>query len=809
MAVISTIIRRFPVTLSVTALLTLTAIISGNLIHGPSDTSFLDWATGVDSTVEDRQWWTVITTLFIPADLPQFIGDIAFSLVLLGISERLLGPGRTLLAYLVTGVLGVSVGLGLQLIGSSVGEWWASATVSSETLDPLAPVVGAFITASAFASGLWRRRMRVMTFAVLIAFVLYSGSPSDTYRLIAAVVGVPLGILLAGSRPVPTFAHSPRMRRRRLLATITAITAIGPVVALSDPSGLTPFSIVSRAVASGDISIESLLQRCSTAQVARCEQLILHATAVTPLTISLSLVPAALLLTAAWGLSRGRRFGLWLAIAVNVVVSVTSMLAINLTAAFGEWSKPGWTELNLLEIVLGMFVAVAVPLAMAVVLFLQRRYFSVTASRQTTLRLAGTWLASFILLFAVALVTQHERHPTGSATRPLWRALREFLPSHAINLPQTTWVGPAFWLVVIIGALFMIADEGTAQAPRDRRRMRELLRTGGGSLSFMATWPDVSYWFSPDGNAAVAFRLTGGVALTVSNPICRPEELGLRVTEFADYCDERNWIPAFYSVHSPLVPVFEQLGWQTVEVGQESRINLDEFDLSHKTWAKVRHAVNRAEREGVEANWTTWSEIPVDQVRQIQTISRDWVDSRALPEMGFTLGTLAELEDADVRLLIAHDSQGRVHAVTSWLPIYEAGEVQGWTLDVMRRSPTSMNGVMEFLIATAVSTLREEGAEVISLSGVPLTRLPDSDAPQTALDRALGAIATRLEPSFGFSALLYFKAKFNPTYETLFMGYQDPLELPRIARALARAYLPDVTARQAWGILRRRRAPQT
>ncbi|GAA4369089.1 hypothetical protein GCM10023152_07160 [Agromyces bauzanensis] len=60
-----------------------------------------------------------------------------------------------------------------------------------------------------------------------------------------------------------------------------------------------------------------------------------------------------------------------------------------------------------------------------------------------------------------------------------------------------------------------------------------------------------------------------------------------------------------------------------------------------------------------------------------------------------------------------------------------------------------------------------------------------------------------LEPAYGFSSLFRFKAKFNPEYETLSMAYPDPLALPVIVLAIGRAYLPDVTPKEAVAIVRR------
>ena len=133
---------------------------------------------------------------------------------------------------------------------------------------------------------------------------------------------------------------------------------------------------------------------------------------------------------------------------------------------------------------------------------------------------------------------------------------------------------------------------------------------------------------------------------------------------------------------------------------------------------------------------------------------------KGLPEMGFTLGGLDELNDPNIRCLIAVGPDRTVHGITSSMPVYASGRPIGWTLDFMRRNtdPGTFRGVMEFLIATAALTFRDEGARFVSLSGAPLARLDRGEQP-SALQRLLDMIANTMEPVYGFQSLLHFKAK--------------------------------------------------
>jgi len=245
-------------------------------------------------------------------------------------------------------------------------------------------------------------------------------------------------------------------------------------------------------------------------------------------------------------------------------------------------------------------------------------------------------------------------------------------------------------------------------------------------------------------------------------------------------------------------------------VAEDTVLDLPELKFSGKKWQDVRTALNKAAKEGITAQWQSYPQAPTDLAAQIRQISRTWMAGKGMPEMGFTLGGLDELNDPDIRCLIAVDADRKVHGITSWMPVYASGRLAGWTLDFMRRNtdPGTFRGVMEFLIATAATDFRAEGAQFVSLSGAPLARLDRGEQP-SALQRLLDKIATTMEPVYGFRSLLHFKAKFQPVYQPLYLAYPDPAALGSIASAIGRAYLPHLTTRQALRLLTKLLRPPT
>lgn len=318
-------------------------------------------------------------------------------------------------------------------------------------------------------------------------------------------------------------------------------------------------------------------------------------------------------------------------------------------------------------------------------------------------------------------------------------------------------------------------------------------RYGGGTLSWMATWPDNDWFRTAAGDTVVAWQRHAGVAIGLGDPV-GADPVGA-VAEFRARSETAGLVACLFSASDELAQAARAAGWRTTQVAEDTLIDLPDLEFRGKSWQDVRSALNRAGAQGVGFRMVTLAEERYSLVAQVREISEQWVGDKGLPELGFTLGGVDEALDPHVRVGLALDADGIVQGVTSWLPVYGDGRVTGWTLDVMRRREDGFRPVVEFLIASSCLTFRAEGARVVSLSGAPLART-DTDGDTAVLDRLLDTLGARLEPLYGFRSLHAFKAKFQPRYSPLHLVFRDEADLPRIGLALTRAYLPDASARE-------------
>lgn len=817
-----TVVRRAPVTVGLVVLLWVVGLATGSLLGGPPRGLLRHVAVGARPLAEGRVW-TPLTSVLWSNGLGGYLLATVLLLLLAAPAERRLGRVRYLLAGLLSQVLGTLLAVGLvRLVSLSPGDWQRQLE-RAVVLGPYPFALGALMAATPWMDTLWRRRVRVGLLAVLVTLALYGGFLHDVAALAAALVGLALGRLLAGRRESSGRLTGTRREGRVLVAILVAASALGPVLAAFSPQAVGPLSGLQYLFTAPPPDAETVLAVCADPEMGRqCQELQvqLRLSGVGPLI--LSVLPSLLLLVLADGLRRGRRFAWAGAVALNGLLLVFALQLLLRDVVSGSVDEATFGSPYDAPLLRDLLVPPLAPLVVLVLLVAARRLFDVSAPRGTYRRLAlvaaGALVGLGVLYVVLGTVLRDgfDRPPSALALLAdfplrlvppgyLDETTPAFLPESVAATVLFEWVGVVFWVLLAVQALLTFVRRPTEPDTADRDRAVELLRAGSGSnLAWMTTWRGNRYWFSPSGRSYVAYRVEVGVAVTTGDPVGPAEEVADAVSGFAEHCAEQGWTVCFYSVTEAVRRVTDGLGWTHLQVAEETNLPLGSLAFSGKKFQDVRSALNKARKEGITAEWVSYPTAPLALTDQVTAISEEWVADKGMPEMGFTLGGLEQVDDPEVRVLLAVDADRTVHGVTSWLPVRRDGQVVGWTLDFMRRRSDGFRPSMEFLIASAALLLQEEGAELLSLSGAPLARVPRAEAgaepgageAPAVLVRLLDVLGRTLEPVYGFRSLLAFKAKFQPEYEPMYLVYPDPATLPAIGNAIGRAYLPEVSFNQ-------------
>ena len=361
--------------------------------------------------------------------------------------------------------------------------------------------------------------------------------------------------------------------------------------------------------------------------------------------------------------------------------------------------------------------------------------------------------------------------------------------------PTVFWFAIMVFLIVGRGAFRVTMRHSHRKLPAEALSQSEtierLKRFGGGTISWMVTWPANRYIAVDEG--VIGYQAHAGVAIMLGDPIMPDGSHRHAFERFTTATQQAGLIPCAFSANGVSDDAKPE-GWRSVIVAEDTIVDLPGLEFKGKAWNAVRTSINKAAREGIEFRMVRLADEPWNVLAQVRAISEQWTGDKGLPEMRFTLGTVEEALDPEAYVGLAVDAEGSLHGVTSWLPVYGGdGRITGWTLDLMRRRDGGFGPVMEFLIASSAQHFAEQGYEFVSLSGAPLVRPEEVAA--GPVDQVLEQLGGMIEPLYGFKSLHRFKQKFNPRSEPLYLLFRDEGDLPRIGIALTRAYLPDASLR--------------
>ena len=708
---------------------------------------------------QPQRVWTLLTAWAVPGHLLPVTG----CLMLLSVGvllERLLGTRRWLATAVVSCAGGIVLAQALYPLIGRVWDAWSPYLIHAPIQGISLPIAGLVAASTSVMRPSWRRRTRLAAFAVLIVSAAVTGTVGALARLGAGVIGLIMGVVLERGQQSAPSQELPRRVERELVAFLVACWAVSCALAvvsnaagpLADARyGLTPAILPKDAV------------------IYPVEQLLMC-------------MPALLQLVLADGLRRGRRSAAYGTIALQIFLGVCAALFALVEKIGEQMPASGPTTTQLLHSWLRsghLLVPLLLNIVVISLVVWTRRRFTLGSRPGVIRRAVVAWvltlLGGAVLTVAGGLLMSHDFSPYAT-----WPALLETYVSYLLPISTggimslivepltplayllTAWVPVLVWLLTILWV--WLAQSAPARTRiSDREELVDLVRSrGAGTLGWMLTWEGNEAWVNEAGTAGFSYRPSRDVALTVGDPAADDADVAQAVRDFADFATDAGLIPALYSVHAPAMEAARDMGWTIMQVAEESVLDC-----------------------------------PAGRRDQIRAISQAWASDKPLPEMGFTLGGLAELDDAETRLLLAVDAEGTVQGVTSWLPVYRDGRVIGLTLDFMRRREGGFRPVMEYLIGRAAQDAQAEGLEILSLSGAPLSRSAPADGDASSrFDPLLNLLASVLEPAYGFGSLHAYKRKFKPRSVPMYLAVPDLVDLPTVGIAIARAYLPDLKPSQ-------------
>ena len=368
-------------------------------------------------------------------------------------------------------------------------------------------------------------------------------------------------------------------------------------------------------------------------------------------------------------------------------------------------------------------------------------------------------------------------------------------------------------LVVAVVVLLRSRRTAAGLSPVDDRALRALLDVYGeaDSLSYFATRADKSVIFSPDGRAAIAYRVEMSVCLAAGDPVGDRDSWDDAITAWLDAAAAFGWIPAVVGASKDGATAYRRHDMSVLALGDEAIIDTRTFSLRGPQMAPVRQAVTRATRAGATVRIRTSREIPELELARLRELADTWRAGEDERGFSMALGRLGDAADPDCviveALMPAAPEAGGATDVSTPIPDSATGESgtareesedpgervvailsfvpwgrSGLSLDVMRRSPQAPSGTFELMVSDVCRHSDELGIRRISLNFAMFRAAFEAGEQLGAgpVARMWRGVLRFLSRWWQLESLYKANEKYDPAWSPRMLCFSDTRFLPQI-----------------------------
>ncbi len=365
---------------------------------------------------------------------------------------------------------------------------------------------------------------------------------------------------------------------------------------------------------------------------------------------------------------------------------------------------------------------------------------------------------------------------------------------------QFSWSGeaPRFLRtsVAVFAALFalglhMILNRRTAHLSEPDAipdSVRRLVEESPNPETTIALLGDKRFLVSEDEKAFLMYDVSGGSYVAMGDPVGERAQAEALAWQLREIADQGGYRAVFYSVGSDYLPLYLDMGLSVLKIGEVARVDVPKFTLEGHSHRDMRHACNKAERDGLVFSVVPKEEVPAI-LPDLKEISDEWLAIKSGSEKSFSVANFRDdyMRCFDCAVVRKDD---RIVAFANILRGSGNGEI---SIDLMRYRPNVSQVLMNYLFAELLLYAQKEGYEWFSLGAAPLSGL--SDHPLASSWNRIGTmIYQHGEEIYHFEGLRAFKQKFDPVWSPNYIACPGGMAVPKV--------LFDVTALVSGGRLK-------
>lgn len=420
--------------------------------------------------------------------------------------------------------------------------------------------------------------------------------------------------------------------------------------------------------------------------------------------------------------------------------------------------------------ILGKYL-VPIYLYIFIVLYLNNGYFTVNVVGFKRKSFIRSLLATLTIIFTQSIILVVFTSKRFYLHLPIEEILKNafygifgistldiYLPKNIfLRYQSTIWLQLIFALIVFLAiALKPIFEKSYNTNIEDVKSF--IIENGKNPLSYLILEEDKNIFYSERVRGLVGYKIVNGVFVILGDIVVEEGGENIFIEELLEFCKYQKLEILFLNSTGEYKKELLSLGLHQAKYGEDCIFTLDEYDLKGKRAQKIRTAINKSKKLGVEVH-----EYKIEEGRDefiensFREITDAWIKNKGSMMMEFTVGSM-NLEAPENRRYFYSILDGVIIAFVVFVPYDNR---KGYIADITRRREGAPQGAVESIIYDGFMTLKEEGAEEGNMGLCPLYNVVDDFSGFN--EKFLNEIYERFSKFYNFKALRHSKEKYGPT----------------------------------------------
>lgn len=289
---------------------------------------------------------------------------------------------------------------------------------------------------------------------------------------------------------------------------------------------------------------------------------------------------------------------------------------------------------------------------------------------------------------------------------------------------------------------------------------------GGSPVIHYVYLKDKFVYINESKDVLLQYQISANKIIILGNPVGNKEKIFETIQEFYNLADLYGYVPVFTAIDKTMMPDLHETGYEFMKLGEDALVDLKKFTLEGRKMKSVRNAISRVEKEGYtfELIKPPFSE---SFFEELKAVSDEWLDGRH--EKGFYIGFFDKEYLSKQPIAIVRNKDNEIKGFSNLMPMYDND--QTLSIDLMRFSHDTCNGIMDFIFVNLFKWGQEEGYSRFNMGMAPLSNVGRSKYSFLS-EKVASQIYSHGQNFYSFEGLKKFKEKYCDIWEGKYMAYR-------------------------------------